>query len=72
MWYAKSVVRKLTSTVDANPFFVASCCFIADKNSYILVLQIFLAKLFNMFSITASLNVLILGNFEASVTLNVS
>ena len=72
MWCAKSVVRKLTSTVDASPFFVANCCFVADKNSWILVLHIFLAKVFNTFSIAASLNVSMLGNFEASAALNVS
>ena len=72
MWCAKRFVRKLISTVDANPFFVANCCFVADKNSCILVLQIFLAKVFNTFSKTASLNVSMLGNLEASATLNVS
>ena len=72
MWCAKSVVRKLTSTVDASPFFVANCCFVAEKNSCILVLQIFLAKVLSMFSKTTSLNVLILGSLEANATLNVS
>lgn len=71
MWCAKSVVRKLISTVDANPFFVANCCFVADKNSCILVLQIFLAKVFSTLSKTASLNVSIFGSFDASATLNV-
>lgn len=72
MWCAKSVVRKLVSTVDANPFFVANCCFVADMNSCILVLQIFLAKVLSTLSKTPSLNVSILGSLEASATLNLS
>ena len=72
MWCAKSVVCKLTSTVEASPFFVANCCFVAEMNSCILVLQIYLAKVFSTFSKTASLNVSILGSLEASTTLNIS
>ena len=72
MCCAKSVVRKLTSTVDTSPFFVANCCFVAEKNYCILVLQIFLAKVLSTFSKMTSLNVLILGSLEAYATLNVS
>ena len=44
VWFVRSVVRKFTSTVDANPFLAARSCLVADKNFCILVLQSFLVS----------------------------
>ena len=38
------MVRRLTSVVDANPFFAASCCFFAEISSCTRMLQTFLIK----------------------------
>ena len=33
VWLLSKEVRKLTSTVDASPFFAANSCLVPDKNS---------------------------------------
>ena len=71
MWCAKSIVRKLTSTVDVSPFFVANCCFVVEKNSCITDFSSKSVEHVLQNGIT-KINVLILGSLEANDTLNVS
>ena len=73
VWWANSVVRKFTSTVEATPFFIANCCFIAEKNSWIRVLQIFRTNVLYTLSIAFSLQVVISeGSLEFNVSRNIS
>ena len=68
----KKVVHKFMCIVEANPFLVASSCFVADRNSRTRVLQTFHTKTQKTLIIAASVKVFMFGNLDARADLNIA
>ena len=70
----KKVVHKFMCIVEANPFLVASSCFVADRNSCTRVLQTFRTKTRKTLIIATSVKkkVFMFGSLDARADLNIA